>query len=121
VSVLRTVAAPGSLAGAAFGWIVWSSAFVSLYALLSLGCAFGWAESRWGPASALTALLTGLWVAHLAALLWLGVRAWRSEPADAEATGSRRLLAFAARAGYVAALAGTVWLGFPILMLDPCA
>ena len=59
------------------GFVIWSSAFVTLYGALSVGCAFGWEAISFGPVSALRALLIALWLAHLAALgaLWWVCRA----------------------------------------------
>jgi len=120
--LLFTVAAPGTLPGAAFGWVVWSSAFVLLYGLLSLGCMYGWDGIGVGPTSVLDGVLAVTWLAHLAALAALSAWAWRTEPrGDDGGTGTHRMLAFATRAGYLSALAATAWLGFPILLLEPCA
>jgi hypothetical protein len=119
---LRAVIGPGSLFGAAFGWIVWSSAFVTLYGLLSIGCVYGWNDARFGPVNLLSAMLALLWLAHLALLLWLAIDAFRTRPGEGEdRSGARSLLGFASRVGYVAAFVGTLWLGFPILLLQPCA
>jgi hypothetical protein len=119
---LRGIAAPGSLPGAFLGWVVWSSAFVLLYALLSLGCMFGWDAPRLGPMSLLEAILITTWLAHLIALAALSTWAWRANPiGEDRGTGVHRMLGFATRAGYVSSLVATAWLGFPILMLQACA
>jgi hypothetical protein len=119
---VRAITGPDTLVGAAFGWIAWSSAFVLLYALLSLGCMFGWNEGSIGGANRLTVLLAATWITHLIAIAALLALTWRVSPqADDGGTGSRRFLAFATRLGYAASLVATAWLGFPILMLSPCA
>jgi hypothetical protein len=115
----HALAGPGSLSGTAFGWVIFSSAFVLLYALLSLGCMYGWDAPRLGPANLLTAILVSTWLAHVAVLSVLSIWAWRTPPAVCDST--HRMLAFATRAGYVSSLLATLWLGFPILMLQPCA
>jgi hypothetical protein len=119
---LRAIAAPGSLPGAFLGWVVWSSAFVLLYALLSLGCTFGWDMPRLGPMRLLDAILIATWLAHLVALAALSTWAWHASPTGEDGgTGVHRMLGFATRAGYVSSLVATAWLGFPILMLQACA
>jgi hypothetical protein len=119
---LQAITGPGTLIGAAFGWIVWSFAFVLLYAVLSLGCMFGWHGGSVGGSNLLTPLLAAIWVGHLAVLGALLAFTWRARPsADEHGTGTHRLLSFATRVGYVSALMATVWLGFPILLLAPCA
>jgi hypothetical protein len=119
---IRFLIGPGTLPGLVFSWLIWSSAFVTLYGLLSLGCMYGWTVTRIGPFTLLTVVLIAVWLAHVAALAVLGWHAWRADTGKDDADpGNRRLLGFATRAGYLAALVGTVWIGFPILMIHPCA
>jgi hypothetical protein len=119
---LLAITGPGTLIGVAFGWIVWSSTFVLLYAVMSLGCMFGWNDARAGGANLLTIVLVALWVGHLAILGALLAVTWRARPpGDDHGTGAHRLLSFATRVGYASALIATAWLGFPILLLAPCA
>ncbi|KQN71542.1 hypothetical protein [Devosia sp. Leaf64] len=47
------------------GFTVWSLAFVVLYGLQALGCAYGWPNHRW--------LLIGAYVASLIPLAWLAM------------------------------------------------
>jgi hypothetical protein len=64
-----------SLALLGGGFILWSSAFVALYAIFSIGCHFGWEQVELGPMSLLRWILVALWAAHLvahaAALVWI--------------------------------------------------
>lgn len=97
------------------GLIVWASSFVVLYAGLSLGCQYGWSQGL------IRTTLLALWIAHLAVLAWMTLRAVaacrRHRAGDAA-------YAFAWRATAtvnVFALAGTVWTGLPVLAVTPCA
>ncbi|WP_182083888.1 hypothetical protein [Aureimonas sp. ME7] len=69
------------------GFVIWGSAFVWLYAALSIGCAFGWEDAVIGPVSLQRAMLVAVWLAHLVAigavLLWARRRR-RVLPAGAE-------------------------------------
>jgi hypothetical protein len=102
------------------GLVVWSSAFVWLYAALSLGCALGWEGVALGPLSLQRGVLIGLWAAHLAALaallLWTRRHA-RTVPVE-DRTGC--FLARAAFHATVVALAATVINYAPVLALSPC-
>ena len=105
------------------GLVVWSSAFVALYAIVSLGCVYGWHRPELAGVRLLTALLALVWLAHLATLVWLqwyGLSRWRLLRRAGE-TGPALYLA--ALTGLIAAvsLVGTVYLGTPILLLPPCA
>lgn len=102
------------------GLVIWSSAFVSLYALLSVGCAFGWEDRSVGPVSLQRAVLLAVWLAHLAAVgllvAWTRRRMRRAD-ADDELSG------FFARTALAAALvsvAVTVVNYAPILGLSAC-
>ena len=101
------------------GLVIWSSAFVSLYGALSLGCRFGWERVEIGPLSLQTVVLVGLWLAHIALigalLLWTRQRLRRAGAADPEGFFARS--AFAAT---MVALAVTVINYAPILGLSAC-
>lgn len=89
------------------GFIVWSGAFVLLYALQALGCAYGWSQHR-------LVLCLAFVVASLP-LVWLAF--WQS-PADGEPASSLSVIALWANR---AALGATVlvFLG-PIAATSPC-
>ena len=53
------------------GMMIWSSAFVMLYAGLSIGCVFGWHVMALGPISLLRVVLIGVWLLHLALIAGL--------------------------------------------------
>jgi hypothetical protein len=115
VSALRLLVATGGL-------IVWSSAFVVLYAALSLGCEAGLQERPVAGTNALTLVLGGLWVIHLAvvgALQWYGVSLWRRGAGAGEGAG--RFLAAATCLIALTGLVSTVVIGLPVLVLPPCS
>lgn len=91
------------------GPLLWASAFVSLYAAAALGC-----EASWRPH--LTAVLLGLWSVHLLALAALTVSLCARGDTARGAFG-RRVPALVAGA----ALAGTLWIGWPMLAVPACA
>ena len=103
---------------------VWASCFVLLYAGLSLGCASALAGKQVGGVSVLSALLTVIWVAHLAALAVMFWRAWSNRhvlPTDVQPASTAR---FTGRLTWVlhgVALVATVVIGLPILMLPACS
>ncbi|KQP43167.1 hypothetical protein [Pseudorhodoferax sp. Leaf274] len=99
------------LLGTTAGLLVWASSFVVLYAGLTLGCEAGWHARRLAGANLLTVALAMAWLAHLVALaaLWRWFGGW-TEPL-------RRL----ARVLTAVALAATVFTGWPLLALPPCA
>ena len=80
----------------AAGFTRWAAAFVALYAMLSVGCRFGWDGIELAAGVTVQrAQLVALFLAFLAAGAWLAVmlRAGPRAP-------------FLARAAYLAALAG---------------
>lgn len=80
----------------AAGFTLWAAAFVALYAMLSVGCRFGWDGIELAAGVTVQrAQLVALFLAFLAAGAWLAVmlRAGPRAP-------------FLARAAYLAALAG---------------
>jgi hypothetical protein len=121
MNLLRPLLNPASPIGLFFGWIVWSSAFVSLYGAQGLGCSLGWASARIGTMNSLTLALALLWLAHLGLLGWLALRAWRAGPRGHESSDVQGFVHFGNRISLASAAVATAWLGFPILLLDPCA
>lgn len=100
------------------GYLVWSSCFVLLYALLSVGCELQ-LQLRPGPlgTNALSLLLAAAWLLHLGALAWLIRAALRPRPDGAAPVFLRHLTLLL----HVTALAATLWVGFPLLVLPPCS
>lgn len=99
------------LLGCTAGLLLWASSFVVLYAGLTLGCEAGWHAGRLAGLNLLTGALALAWLVHLLALaaLWRWFGGW-AEPL-------RRL----ARVLTAVAVAATVWTGWPLLALPPCA
>lgn len=102
--------AAASLAQLTGGFLLWSSCFVVLYALLSLGCEAGWTTG-------LRPSLVAAWGMHLAALALLLAWQWKTRKRPGAPPGLRAV----ALAATLAALLGTVWIGWPTLALPPCA
>lgn len=102
------------------GLLIWSSAFVSLYALLSVGCAFGWDTRVIGPVSVQRAVLLAVWLMHLAALAGLVFWMWRRMR---RTDRNEETAGFFSRVGLAAAvvsLAVTLVNYAPILGLSAC-
>lgn len=112
---------PRALLLLAAGFVVWSSAFVLLYAGLSVGCAFGWDRVVLGGTSAVRLGLLLVWAGHIAALAALVIYTHRRAM---RATGGSRPSAFTLRLALalsVAALVATVWTGLAIPVATLCA
>ena len=103
------------------GFIVWSSAFVLIYAALSVGCEFGWEEIAIGPVSLQRAVLVCLWLLHLALialLLVVALRRFQAKGGGDPAMASffrRSVLATAIVAGAI-----TVFNYAPAAVLSTC-
>jgi hypothetical protein len=105
------------------GMMIWGSAFLMLYAFLSVGCELGWATAALGPISLLRVILIGVWLFHLA--LIAGLLLWtyrRKQAVESGAEGAEVDTFFAGNvlvATIVAAVA-TVINYAPILGLSLC-
>ncbi len=102
------------LLGISGAWLLWASCFVWLYAGLSLGCEAGWHTLPAPGGNRLTLALAIAWVAHLLALGALLVWWTLRRPGAG-------LLPVLARTLSWIALAATLWIGWPVLTLPPCA
>jgi len=100
------------------GLCVWGSAFLWLYAALSVGCAFGWDGMRLGPLSLQRGVLLGIWVLHVLALL--GIIVWCRRHARRVGRRPDGLLARAALYASVVALVATLVNYAPVLALSTC-
>lgn len=98
------------------GFAIWSLWFVSLYAALSLGCAFAPPAGSSGPFTWINAMLLVLTLPIVALLLGL---AWRCWQARAQTDHRRFVVRLAAALHLVAAIA-TLAIGVPVLVLPPC-
>jgi len=107
----------------AAGLIVWSSAFVWLYAGFSLGCQRLEVPIEAGRVNPVTLGLVAIALVHAAALVFLLVRYRRDpvQPLPAESERSCRLRHRVEGLVLWASLAGLVFVAFPILMVPPCA
>ena len=112
------------------GLVIWSVFFVAAYGGLSAGCAVGLdtGTGRVSPRDPLTQLLALLLLVHLLALVLLtrsSLRRWRTwrrrQRSDDDRSGADHgfMLRLTALID-TAALAGTAWVGFPLLLLPPC-
>lgn len=95
------------------GFLVWSSAFVALYAMLSVGCRFGWDGIELaGGLTLQRAQLAAIFLVHVAACAALVLALRRTAGAS-----------FLGRAAYGAALAalGSIVFSFAaVFALSPC-
>jgi 4-hydroxybenzoate polyprenyltransferase len=98
------------------GFGIWGSAFVLLYATASLGCELGWNQTHVGPVSLTRAILIGLWLVHMAALIWLYRHCAHAQ--DNGSTG--RFMRHAALYLTLAAIASTVWIAFALGVPSDC-
>ena len=92
---MTALARPRGLLGLVAGFLVWSSAFVVLYGLHALGCAWGWdartaGVGSLGSVTLLRLVLVGAWALHLALAAGLLLAARRLARARGDA-GRRRL------------------------------
>jgi LytS/YehU family sensor histidine kinase len=102
------------------GLIVWSSAFVTLYAVLSVGCAAGVHRLDLLGANALTVLLLAVFMAHLTGLgglQWYSMTLWRARKDPTRSSGYLAVLTCVITAVSIFSL---LFLGLPILMVPPC-
>ncbi|MBU4611326.1 hypothetical protein IMZ29_12530 [Achromobacter sp. GG226] len=102
------------------GVIVWSVCFVVLYGGMSLACTQGWFDVTLAGLHGINWMLVVLWVAHLvllALMTWVSLGHLRMTPREDASTRFGWRTTFVLN---VVGLAGTVWIGFPILMTVPC-
>lgn len=105
------------------GMVIWSSAFLILYAGLSIGCELGWDEMPLGPVSLLRAVLIGLWLFHLALIAGLLLWTYRRKQASerrAEGVEVDDFFAGNVLVATIVAAAATVINYAPILGLSLC-
>ncbi|MGP9822811.1 hypothetical protein ACTZWW_22520 [Salinarimonas sp. NSM] len=121
---MSVFARPAGLIGLVAGFLVWSSAFLVLYGLHALGCAWGWEARAVGPTSALRLVLVLAWALHVALLAALALAARRGlPPKGLTGEGEDRTPALVAGATLVltlAALVATLWTGLPVVAYPLC-
>lgn len=104
------------------GFIVWGSAVLALYGLLSLGCRLGWESVAFGATTVQRIVLTGAFAVHLlalAGLTWWTYRRWRTED-DAATSGGRFFVISVSFYASAAALGATIFNFAAIFWLTPC-
>ncbi len=104
----------GVLVAMIAGFLLWTSAFVALYAVFSLACIYDWPAPR--------LFVVGVWLVHLiahGALVAWTLRWWRARPADP--ADPRPFLRLAAVTIAIAALGATVWTGLPAVLSFSCS
>lgn len=105
---------PGPFLRLCGGLILWASAFVWLYAVLSIGCAGSWQR-------ALPAVLASVWLLHLAAGVLLQIGSWRFLKTLADdAPRPQHFVAHASVWLMAAGWVGILFVGWPLLLLEPC-
>lgn len=97
------------------GFVIWSGAFLLLYAIQATGCHLGWHQIQIGPISALRLLLVAILFVLLALvgwLVWHTSKVPRGQAAEEVRVLSEitRMLQIAALASTVIVYAGVVWL-----------
>lgn len=115
---------PRSLLLLGAGFTIWASAFVALYAMLSVGCRFGWHEvtlERAGGLSLQRLQLVAIFLVHLAAGVALValLRQWRGQgQGQGQGQGFLYPLAYVAA---IAALSASVFSFGAVFFLSTCA
>ena len=107
----RSLATPAVLLG---GYVLWSAAFVALYAVHGAGCEL----VEPGRRGALRIALAAAWLAFVAAGIALAAAVIRRRRAGA--TPPRRFLAAVAAGLAVTGAIATAWTGLPLALTDPC-
>lgn len=116
----ETASARRSVLAPAAGFIAWSLVFVALYAVLSVGCRFGWDEiGLFGPVTLQRAVLSALFVAGMALSLFV-LQCARARARRAEGDRPRLFLEKAGVLAAVAALAASVVNFAPVFFLSAC-
>lgn len=108
----RTATPPSRLLLLVIGFIVWSAAFIALYGVNAIGCAFAWS------AGLQRSVLVALFLAHVAFLVWFARRVLSRF--RAARTPPDRMLSYAGLGLTVAALASTVFAFAPSLFASLC-
>jgi hypothetical protein len=117
-----------SLLGAISAMIVWAVWFALAYGLVGLGCEDGWPQHRLLGTDLLSAAIAASTLVALVLMGWSGWRGWRGwRVGDAGTDGGheqaqrRRFLGRMMLVLAAIAIVGTLMIGLPLLLLDPCA
>jgi hypothetical protein len=116
---MNRITAPGLMLLIA-GFVIWSSAFVILYAVNAIGCSLGWDSVVVGPMGLQRLVLVLVWIGHLAALALLLSYCLKARR-NLEAQGQpARFMAASALASTGCALFATLWTGLPVISASTC-
>jgi len=107
------------VAGFAGSFGVWALCFTALYAVLSVGCAWGWQEASLGGIGALRLGLIAIWLAHVVLLAWL-FAVLRRQPAESASAPAAIFLRRAGLATTAAAFCAILWLGLTLHTTQIC-
>jgi hypothetical protein len=116
------------LVGVISGMIIWAIWFVVVYSLTGIGCDAGW-HRRSAPGGNLLSLVmllsTALALALIAWTAWRGYLGWRRSSSAAvvgrDNTQRQGFMGLVMMVLSILAAVGTLLVGIPILMLEPCA
>ncbi|MGY1528917.1 hypothetical protein [Luteimonas sp. A649] len=118
---------PYRLTGIAAPMAVWALHLVAVYSLQGVTCAEGLDHVRFAGMEALAWWLCGMTLVTLAALAWLGLRAWRGwrdapPGSDVPARAARRRFAAAVTGALsLMAIVAVCFTTIPVLLLPGCA
>lgn len=116
-----------SLVGVITAMIIWAAWFVLVYALTGVGCDAGWHTRSFAGMNHLSLWMLASTVVAVALMAWCAWRGWvgwrENTPSDdgREAGQRQRFLGMVMLILALLAIAGTLMIALPILLLDPCA
>lgn len=111
------------LLAATTGYIIWSVAFVVLYAFQGFACASGLDTTRLFGLNLATAILLLIWLVHLAAggAVFAYARRVHSNVTISADADTLRFLANISCLLAAAGMVSTLYIGAPVMFLDPCS
>lgn len=108
-----------ALAWVSAGFVIWSAAFVIIYGLHGIGCAYGWDAVAVGATSLHRVVQVAVWLLFLPPLLILALRL-RRRRLQLESGGSRRWMALLGETTAWAGLAATIITFAPTVTTSVC-
>lgn len=99
------------------GFLVWASAFIALYAMLSVGCEFGWQEMAFLGTSVQRLQLIAILIVHILAGAAVVMKLRQRSEGDSDVSGFMRQASYAAA---IAALGSTLFSFFAVFFLTEC-
>jgi len=116
-----------TLPGVITAMIIWAAWFVLVYALTGVGCDAGWHTRSFAGISHLSLWMLASTVVAVALMAWCAWRGWvgwrdgREVGGGRESAQRQRFLGLLMLVLALLAIAGTLMIALPILLLDPCA